>query len=194
MYKRKCFPWLVISLHSNWTKKIFKKKNLDPTDCTRFRECKASNAESDIGHCPKGFLFNSKLNTCEMGRSSHSKICSTIDCSRKTNEVVVYKPNPAYYAFCYVNLETGARETLMFKCEFEHEIYDLSQKMCTFNCKSAGHFQDPLDCNFYYVCSAASLGTFKAERFECPVNYYFDGTRCTTDTSKCSPESLENAM
>ncbi|KAG4080392.1 hypothetical protein HA402_010460 [Bradysia odoriphaga] len=121
-----------------------------------------------------------------------SQLCNTVDCSQKTNEVVVYRSNPSYYAFCFVDPDTSRRETMMFKCDSDDQLYDPNQGECVFNCKKAGHFQDPTNCYYYYVCSA-SLGTFKAERIKCPPNYYFDGERCTTDLSKCSPEALEGA-
>lgn len=127
-----------------------------------------------------------------MAKSAYSRICQQVDCSQKKNEVVVYKANPAYFAFCLVNPTDGTRETIMFKCDFEqYEVYDLDANMCRFNCKMAGYFQDPSDCNSYYVCSAASLGTYKSERIQCPSTYYFDGTKCTKDSSNCSPGSLE---
>lgn len=126
-----------------------------------------------------------------MGKSSHSKICNIVDCSHKSNEVVVYRANPAYFTFCFVDPTDGTRETIMFKCDFEeYQIYDPAENVCKFHCKSAGHFQDPSDCNSYYVCSAASLGTYKSERIQCPSTYYFDGVKCTKDSSNCSPESL----
>lgn len=162
----------------------------DPNDCTRYRQCEESNAESTIFVCPAGYLYNSKINICEI-KKSHSKFCNTVDCSQKSNEVVVYKANPAYFAFCFVDLTEGTRETIMFKCDLEqYEIYDPVENACKFNCKSAGHFQDPSDCNSYYVCSAASLGTYKSDKFQCPSMYYFDGERCTTDSSKCIPGSM----
>lgn len=165
----------------------------DPTDCTRYRYCDESNAESIIFVCPPGYQFNSKINICEI-KKPHSKFCSTVDCSQKSNEVIVYKANPAYFAFCLVDLADGVRETIMFKCDYEqYEIYDPAENMCKFNCKSAGHFQDPSDCNSYYVCSAASFGNYKAERIQCPSMYYFDGERCTTDSSKCIAGSLIEA-
>ncbi len=121
-----------------------------------------------------------------MGKSSHhSRICSIVDCSKKTNEVVVYRTDPSYFAFCFVDPVDGRRETIMFKCESEYDAYDLSENICSFNCKRAGHFQDPTDCNSYYVCSAAAFGTFKAEKIPCPTDYFFDGERCTLDSSKC---------
>lgn len=83
----------------------------------------------------------------------------------------------------------------MFKCEFEkYEVYDPAENICKFNCKSSGYFQDPMDCNSYYVCTAASLGTYKSERIQCPATYYFDGAKCTKDSSNCSPESLGEAL
>ncbi|KAJ6645645.1 hypothetical protein Bhyg_00852 [Pseudolycoriella hygida] len=163
----------------------------DPNDCRRYRHCNESNAESTAYICPLGFVFNSKINLCEFTKSSHhsSKICNTVDCSRKTNEVAEYKPNRAFFSFCFVDSD-GVRETIMFKCENEeYEIYDVSKNMCTFNCKKSGYYQDPSNCENYYVCSPSS-GGFKAEKIPCPTGYYFDGTKCTKDSSKCIPGSL----
>lgn len=101
----------------------------------------------------------------------------------------MYKANPAYYAFCFV-APNGTRETIMFKCEFEqYEVFDSSENVCKFDCKKAGYYQDPSDCSAYYICSGRG-GSMQAQKVQCPLTYYFDGTKCSKSSSNCSPGSL----
>lgn len=179
-------------MHDRITFQVLKEIVSDPSNCSRYLYCDENSVgtEGTAFECAQGFFYNSLMSICQFGKiSSHSKMCNVVDCSDKTNEVVVYRSNPTYYAFCYVDPDTSRRETMMFMCDSSDEIYDPREHDCVFRCKRAGHYQDPTNCHYYYVCS----GNLKAERIKCPPNYYFDGTRCTTDNSKCSPEALEGA-
>lgn len=142
--------------------------------------------------CTDGF-YNAKVSFCEIGKlSHHSKVCNTVDCTRKKNEVMVYAPNPAYFSFCYV-ADDGSRDTIMFKCN-DAAIFDPKEGRCRFDCKSVGTFQDPTNCLYYHVCSRGAFGTFNQVRIVCGANYFFDGKECTEDHSKCNAVALAAAL
>lgn len=97
-----------------------------------------------------------------------------------------------YYAFC-MKSGNGAIQTFMFKCPHEKfQVFDVKTKVCKFNCKAKGNFQNPDDCGEYFHCSGVNaqpvLGT-------CAANWVFDGTGCDKDIKKCQypPPELKNS-
>lgn len=118
---------------------------------------------------------------------NYPRICQKISCDRVANDFISFPANPAFYAFCFVS-DTGVRQTYMYKCDDEvNEIFDLKMKMCRFNCRSAGYFADPLDCNSYYICNGLRLS---ARHVHCPPNYYFNGTVCLNSKAHCPAGSI----
>lgn len=67
----------------------------EPSDCTQYHIC--DDGEHDLYQCPEGFVFNSQLNMCQLGKTP----CNKIDCSKATeaNPFVVYTSNPVYVLF-----------------------------------------------------------------------------------------------
>lgn len=113
---------------------------------------------------------------------STAQSCAKIDCSKSAGRTILHPLNPAYYAYCF-DYGNGTVVPLMFKCEFEQfETFNLSIGICTFNCKAKGNFQNPANCQQYYVCSASGV---MADLLSCPNNYVFDGIGCTADRQKC---------
>lgn len=160
---------------------------LDPFDCTRYHVCYDVDMHNGIYQCPTGYIFNIKLHLCEKVPSTPLN-CGKIDCSKSKNQILLYPTNSAYYAFCidYESYSWGAYGSIipmMFKCEFEQfETYNQTMGYCTFTCKAKGNFQDPANCQRYYVCSAAGA---VGDLISCPQNFVFDGTGCTMDETKC---------
>lgn len=149
----------------------------DPSDCTRYHVCETDAIESL--KCDTGFVFNSKLKMCQMGRTP----CTKISCSKASdvNTFISYASNPAYYAFCSKD-DKGYR-ALMFKCPNEDfEEFDVKTKACQFKCKARGNFQNPEDCGRYFYCTGANAKPIPAK---CPGELVFDGTGCNRNKDKC---------
>lgn len=160
---------------------------LDPFDCTRYHVCHDVDWYNGTYQCPSGYIFNNKLIICEKAASTPLN-CGKIDCTNSPNRILLYPTNSAYYAFC-IDYETynwgayGSILPMMFKCEFQQfETYNQTMGNCTFNCKAKGNFQDPANCQRYYVCSAAGA---VGDLISCPHNFVFDGKGCTMDETKC---------
>ncbi|XP_037034007.1 uncharacterized protein LOC119072817 [Bradysia coprophila] len=150
----------------------------DPSDCTRFHICEADSTAEDY-QCDTGFVFNSILKSCQMGKTP----CTKISCSRasEANTFIAYASNPTYYAFC-MN-DNGVFSTLMFKCLYDKfEEFDAKAKQCQFKCKAKGTFQNPADCGESFSCSGVNAKPVTAK---CPAGWVFDGTSCNRDADTC---------
>jgi len=149
----------------------------EPSDCTRYRVCEKG--ESKLYQCPVGFVFNSKMNLCQLGKTP----CTIVDCSKATpaKPYIVYASDPAYYAYCLNN--GGYIQTIMFKCPFEEfEVFDTTNYSCKYNCKARGYFQNPANCTQYFYCNGnAAVPT----PLECSTDYVFDGIGCNKNATKC---------
>ncbi|KAJ6642137.1 hypothetical protein Bhyg_07084 [Pseudolycoriella hygida] len=64
----------------------------EPSDCTKYYECSDS-GNSQPYVCPSGFVFNSKINVCQIGKTP----CTKISCDKATeaNPFILYTSNPA---------------------------------------------------------------------------------------------------
>lgn len=151
----------------------------DPDDCTQYHVCESDGTADDY-QCSPGFVFNSLLSVCQIGKTP----CTKISCAKATaaNPIVSYISNPAYYAFCMKNAD-GIFEATMFKCPYEQfEVFDLKTNECKFKCKAKGNFQNPAKCNEYFYCSGANA---QPNLSICPTAWVFDGTGCNRDVLKC---------
>lgn len=81
----------IINSHK-WTLNFCLCSSKDPSDCTRYHVCETDAIESL--KCDTGFVFNSKLKMCQMGRTP----CTKVSCSKASdvNTFISYASNPAY--------------------------------------------------------------------------------------------------
>lgn len=158
----------------------------DPSDCTSYRYCSAQNVESVLYRCLDGYVFQSSTKMCR--RKDLPLFCETLDCSRTSNNWVLFKPNPAYYAFCLNS--TGISQVYLFKCpDEENTIYDLSIGNCVYNCQREGNFVDRTNCNGYVICSRRT-GVWQALKGQCPKSYWFNNGQCEKEVKACVSEVL----
>lgn len=147
----------------------------DPSDCTAYHTCPAAGGESILYKCPADTVYNSFTNMC-VSRTKYS--CNVVDCPKGTMGWVLYKANPAFYAYC-TNGPTA--EIYMYSCKDTlNEIYDLSIASCRYNCAKAGNFADRTNCNGYYTCKYTS-GKWVATKQTCPVGYAFKNGACVSE-------------
>lgn len=150
----------------------------DPNDCTRYRRCNDIGIISDYYQCPSGYNFNSKIGLCD-----NTATCDVIDCSESINQVVTFKSNPRFYAFCFKD-PSGRVQRPIYKCR-KNFIFSMTTNSCIHRCVAAGRFKDLKNCHAYFECSG-TVGTFKWVRKVCLLNKFFDGKNCVVEHSPCS--------
>lgn len=149
----------------------------DVVDCQKYYYCAAG---AEVGSwnvtsyvCPLGFAYNFETNTCE----ESSERCRTFTCV--ANQMVTYRPNPAYYGYCSGNTPVGMS---IFKCpDTKHMIYNLNTFACEFNCEEDGYFPDVLDEARYYHCIEDN-GVFTSSHGVCPGDLVFREDHCQEKT------------
>lgn len=155
----------------------------DPADCTIYHTCPAAGGVAMLARCPERYVFDARTLQCR--RSDLARQCVRVDCRRTSNDVVVFRPRPAYYAYCVGGLQS---QTIMMRCpDVDNEVFNVESGRCEYQCKRRGYFADRSDCNAYHVCEQRQ-GRLRATRVVCPAdNYYVDGA-CVAETTKCVPE------
>lgn len=159
----------------------------DPSDCTKYHYCSAAAATGVTSECGANLVFNYKTLMCS---NKAQTPCATIDCSKTTNAMVLYKPNPAYYAFC---LSGPEGQIVMYKCFDEQmEIFDLTQNVCRYNCKSQGNFRDRSNCKGYVTCTLTA-GKWVALKQNCPTDMMFKDGACVPQSTPVCVDELPAA-
>lgn len=115
----------------------------DPSDCSMYRYCSATNAATSIVYkCPSGYEFDSFTDhqsaaenlQCRSTSEIYSSImCRKFDCKNpnNTNRLIVYQGNSAIYAFCASGLtDENSIDVIVYKCQGDREHFDLESGQC----------------------------------------------------------------
>lgn len=155
----------------------------DPRNCTKYHFCDGIGIPSVSYECPPGYVFQSTTKLCR--RQDSPAHCETVDCTNSSNAMVLFKPHPAYYAFCMAG---PIAPIYMYKCLDElNEIYDLATNKCAYNCLKQGSFKDRTNCRGYIVCSMVN-GLLVGTKAQCPPGNYFNGEQCVRELNLCVSE------
>lgn len=163
----------------------------DPTNCRVYYYCKAGASIPERYECPNGFIYNTWIQSCELEPENVTDVCAgrRFDCDKPVNveKVIPYQFHPTYYAYCTftaANVTGVYVEIWMLKCIYEElqEFVVTDPPMCRFACRQKGFFQNPERCQEYVYCSGEKA---VPTVMQCATNYVYDGTRCTTDKTKC---------
>lgn len=157
----------------------------DPSDCTVYHYCSEMGGKSHPFKCPSGYVYESKTKLCR--RQDSPTFCEVVNCNQTQNAMVLFTPNPAYYAFCMAG---PIAPIYMYKCLDElNETYDLTTNRCEYDCPKQGHFIDRTNCNGYVVCTIIN-GKLTATKSQCPPKHYFNGDQCVREAVACISEIL----
>lgn len=161
----------------------------DANDCVSYHSCAGAGQPAKLLRCPSQYVYDSRQQKCRRRESPLQ--CHRFDCSRVQNDVVVYRSNPAYYAYCMSGEQS---QVVVFRCDdVENEAFSKESGRCEFQCKRRGNFTDRSDCASYQMCEFQQ-GRLRATKVTCPEAYHYGGEACVPDAeTKCVPELVAAA-